>query len=50
MIAELGCDEAQGYLFSPPKPLEEALLLAALDTTPRLGARPAEPTRSPRFV
>lgn len=35
-VAELGCDEAQGYLFSEPKPLEEIMLLASLERSPRL--------------
>ena len=35
MIAELGCDEAQGYLFSEPKPLEEIMRLTALEGGPR---------------
>ena len=35
MVAELGCDEAQGYLFSEPKPLEEILRLTALESGPR---------------
>jgi EAL domain-containing protein (putative c-di-GMP-specific phosphodiesterase class I) len=30
-VVELGCAEAQGYLFSEAKPLEEALALAALE-------------------
>jgi diguanylate cyclase (GGDEF)-like protein len=31
VVAELGCEEAQGYLFSQPRPLEEAMLLTALE-------------------
>ena len=36
-VVELGCTEAQGFLFSEPKRLEEALALAALE---RSGAAP----------
>ena len=35
MVAELGCDEAQGYLFSEPKPLDEIMRLTALESGPR---------------
>jgi diguanylate cyclase (GGDEF)-like protein len=41
MIGELGCHEAQGYLFSQPKPLEEIMLLTRLDAGPRLPVRAA---------
>ncbi|MBV8472645.1 MAG: EAL domain-containing protein, partial [Hyphomicrobiales bacterium] len=34
MIAELGCDEAQGYLFAKPQPLDEIMLLTALESGP----------------
>jgi diguanylate cyclase (GGDEF)-like protein len=37
MVVELGCTEAQGFLFSEPKRLEEALALTALE---RSGAAP----------
>lgn len=30
-VAELGCAEAQGYLFSEPKPLDEIVLLTSLE-------------------
>lgn len=40
-IAELGCHEVQGYLFSEPKPLDEIMLLTMLDSRPRPPARVA---------
>ncbi len=42
MIAELGCHEAQGYLFGKPQPLDEIMLLTALECSPR------SPLRLPR--
>jgi EAL domain-containing protein (putative c-di-GMP-specific phosphodiesterase class I) len=30
-VVELGCAEAQGFLFGKPMPLDEALALAALE-------------------
>ena len=46
MIADLGCHEAQGYLFSEPRPLEEMLLLTALEGRPAVAGRGARPARS----
>jgi diguanylate cyclase (GGDEF)-like protein len=40
-VAELGCAEAQGYLFSEPKPLDEIMLLTSLE---RSSASNVEPT------
>ena len=37
-VVELGCAEAQGFLFGRPKPLEEALALAALERSGRAAA------------
>jgi diguanylate cyclase (GGDEF)-like protein len=46
-VAELGCAEAQGYLFSEPKPLDEIMLLTSLERSSasnaaRISARPVK--------
>jgi diguanylate cyclase (GGDEF)-like protein len=40
-VVELGCAEAQGYLFSEPKPLEEIMLLTSLERAPMGSVRSA---------
>ncbi len=44
-VAELGCAEAQGFLFSEPKPLDEIMLLTSLERSSALKT-PLAPIRS----
>jgi len=49
-VTQLGCDEAQGFLFSEPKPIDEIMQLVSLERSARPGvaprpARPAQPIR-----
>ncbi len=46
-VAELGCAEAQGYLFSEPKPLDEIMLLTSLERSSAANAE-RTPIRSAR--
>ena len=43
VLRELGCDEAQGYMISPPLPAREAFALAATEFA--VGATPAGPAQ-----
>ena len=46
-VVELGCAEAQGYLFSEPKPLDEIVWLTSLERSAAANAE-RTPTRSSR--
>ena len=45
MVTDLGCHEAQGYLFSEPKPLDEIMLLTALESGSRTTGRATRASR-----